>query len=391
MSDRAPASRLVVGVMSGTSLDGIDAAAATVTGRGLRLRAAILRHEWIGLGETASALCRAASGVPMTAAEFAGLALALGARYAEAIERVAATGRPDLIAIHGQTIFHRPPLSWQIINPAPVAERFGCPVVFDLRQADLAAGGQGAPVTPIADWVLFRDADRRRAVVNLGGYCNVTILPRGGDMGAIMGFDICACNQVLDEVARRALGAPYDEGGRAAASGTGQAPAVEGLRSVLETQRAAARSLGSGDEARQWVDAWRERLAPNDLAASAVEAIALTITAFLAAHDIDEAVLAGGGVRHAALVSALSRHVARPLRTSDDLGVPHAAREALAMAVLGALCADGVPITLPQVTGCRTPAPLSGSWVLPATPASLTDPAATSPSAPGRRHAGAGR
>ncbi len=375
MSDRAPAARLVVGVMSGTSLDGIDAAAATVTGRGLGLQAAILRHEWIGLGETASGLRRAASGDPMTAAEFAGLGMAIGARYAEAIERVAVTGRPDLISLHGQTVCHRPPLSWQIINPAPVAARFGCPVVYDLRQADVAAGGQGAPITPIADWILFRDADRRRAVVNLGGYCNVTILPRGGDADAIggikniMGFDVCACNQVLDEVARRALDAPYDEGGRAATSGTAQAPAVEALRSALETQRAAARSLGSGDEARHWVEAWRARLAPNDLAASAVEAIARTIAASLAALELDDAVLAGGGVRHGALVSALSRHVARPLRRSDDLGVPAAAREALAMAVLGALCADGVPITLPQVTGCRAPAPLAGAWLRPPSPA----------------------
>ncbi len=386
MSDHVPGERLVIGAMSGTSLDGIDAVAAAVTGRGLQLRAALLRHDWIGLGDMASGLRRAASGVPMTAAEFAGLALAVGARYAEAIERVAGTARPDIISLHGQTIFHRPPLSWQIINPAPVVERFGCPVVYDLRQADLAAGGQGAPITPIADWVLFRDADRRRAIVNLGGYCNVTMLPCGGDMGSIMGFDVCACNQVLNEVARRALGAPYDEGGRAAASGMGQAPAVEALCCVLNTQRAAARSLGSGDEARQWVEAWQERLAPNDLAASAVEAIACTIAASLAAVAFDEAVLAGGGVRHEALIRALARHVARPLRTSDDLGVPHAAREALAMAVLGALCADGVPITLPQVTGCRAPAPLAGSWVVP-----LTGPAATSPSAPGRRRAGAGR
>jgi 1,6-anhydro-N-acetylmuramate kinase len=290
----------------------------------------------------------------MTAETLAGLALALGERYAEVVGVVAGDGqRPDLIAVHGQTIVHRPPVSWQLINPAPIALRFNCSVVFDLRQADLAAGGQGAPITPAADWVLFGDQETRRAVVNLGGFCNVTVLGDDGDepLAGVRGFDVCACNQVLDAAARRGLDAPYDDGGRAALLGEAQDYAVAELVEMLVRQRTSGQSLG--------------RLLPEDLAASAVEAVARCIGETLSGHDVDEIVVAGGGARNEALVEALKQHAGLPLRRSDELGVPVAAREPLAMAVLGALCADRVPITLPRITGCADAAPVAGTWCLP--------------------------
>jgi 1,6-anhydro-N-acetylmuramate kinase len=366
MPDAVCPTRFVLGAMTGTSLDGIDVAAAEIRGTGLQMRARLIRHDHADLGTLAGDLRRAAGQEPMTAETFAGLSLALGERYAEGVA-AAAGDRPDLIAVHGQTIIHRPPVSWQLINPAPVAARFHCPVVSDLRQADLAAGGQGAPITPAADWVLFGDQGTRRAVVNLGGFCNVSVLGEDGDepLAGVRGFDVCACNQVLDAAARRGLDTPYDDGGGAALAGEAQDDAVAELVEILVRQRTSGRSLGSGDEAGSWVAAYGGRLLPEDLAASAVDAIARCIGEAVSAHDVDEIVIAGGGARNEALVGALGRHAGLPLRTSDELGVPVQAREAMAMAVLGTLCADGVPITLPQVTGRAEAAPLAGTWCLP--------------------------
>ncbi len=355
--------------MTGTSLDGIDVATAMIQGRGLDMHAKLLRHVTSDLGPVRDELHRAAQQEPMTAGQFAGIALALGERYADTIADAAEPGEPiDLIAVHGQTIVHRPPVSGQLINPAPIAARFDCPVVYDLRQADIAAGGQGAPITPIADWIMFRDLEHRRAIVNLGGFCNVTILPAarsGKPLEQIRGFDICTCNLVLDAVARQTLGTPYDEGGGAAQCGAPHAEAVQDLCATFRRQRSEHRSLGTEDEASDWVAQHKIRLPPNNLAATAVEAVAECIGAALAEHDVDQIIIAGGGAHNRALVDALCRHCHRPVRPSDELGTPVQAREALAMAVLGALCADGVPITLSQVTGCTDPAPVAGMWCLP--------------------------
>jgi 1,6-anhydro-N-acetylmuramate kinase len=371
MPDADSPTRFVIGAMTGTSLDGIDVATAAIDGAGLDMRPRLLRHGTADLGPLAGDLRRAADQEPMTAEALARLALALGERYADAIAGAAeGVEHLSLIAVHGQTIVHRPPVSWQLINPAPVALRFNCPVVFDLRQADLAAGGQGAPITPAADWVLFRHSDTCRAVVNLGGFCNVTVLSddEGEPLGGVRGFDVCACNQLLDEAARRGLDAPYDEGGRAAQHGEAQEYAVDELLAILTRQRTSCRSLGTGDEARSWIAAHAERLLPEDLAASVVEALARSITAAVADCDVDEIVVAGGGARNRALLDALRRRAGCALVVSDELGVPIQAREALAMAVLGALCADRVPITVARVTGRADPAPLAGTWCLPGGP-----------------------
>ncbi len=358
--------RVVVGVMTGSSIDGIDTVVAEIEGVGLEIGARMLVHRKDELGPVAQGLRRAARQVPLTAGDLAGLALQFGERLAGAIHeatREAGVGVPDLVAVHGQTIVHKPPVSWQLLNPAPIARRLRCPVVFDLRQADLAAGGRGAPITPLADWVLFRRPDRRRAIVNLGGFCNASIVTP--DLDDVLGFDICVCNQVLDAVAREMLGAPFDPDGRAARSGRPDDPAAATLRAVLDRQRAADRSLGTGDESEAWVIEHKDRLTGADLAASAVAAIGGCIAAAIGDHDVDDVVLAGGGARNHALVEAVRGApgaAACPCVLSDTIGVPVEAREALAMAVLGAMSADGVPITLPQVTGCNAPAPIAGTW-----------------------------
>ncbi len=361
-----PHRRTVFGVMTGTSLDGLDAAAASIEGTALDVRATVLGHRHRDLGGWSADLRRAAEQQPLCAETFASLASRLGGCCADVLAELAESA--DLIAVHGQTIVHRPPISWQLIDPAPIAARFGCPVVSDLRQADLAAGGQGAPITPIADWLLFRDPRHTRAIVNLGGFCNVTLLPPGDDarsLAEVRAFDVCACNHLLDAVAGQALGTRYDEDGRAARSGRANDPAAATLLAMLESQRRQARSLGTGDELTDWVSTHLERLAPADLAATAVDALARCIAECCNDTAADAVYVGGGGGHNDALMEALARFSRGPVAKTDRLGVPIDAREALAMAVLGALCADGVAISLPQVTGCRAPAPVAGVWCLP--------------------------
>lgn len=360
--------------MTGTSIDGLDCALVAIEGDGPAMRARVVEFAERPLGALREGLRRMADQGAMTAGDVARLALAFGELHAEAVADLLKGRRADLVAVHGQTVFHAPPASWQLINPWPIAARVGLPVVFDLRGADLAAGGQGAPITPIADWVLFRDATPR-AIVNLGGFCNITLLPPTSGEAApesaktrmmeqverIRGFDVCACNHVLDLVARRALGRAFDEDGAAAMRGTPHADAANDLRDRLARQATSGRSLGTGDEAAAWVEAWQPRLKGDDLAATATEGVARAIAARLPADA--EIVVAGGGARNRALLRRLGTAAARSLRATDELGIPTQAREAACIAVLGALAQDRVPLTLRGATTRGERCAAAGAWI----------------------------
>lgn len=350
--------------MTGTSIDALDAAAVRIEGEGLAMRTSLVGSLSEPLGPLAPRLRALASGRAMSAGEIARLCLDFSEAHAAALLalRVQA-GHPAFVAVHGQTVFHAPPASWQMINAWPIARAMGCPVVSDLRGADLAAGGQGAPITPLADWVCFRGERETRAVINLGGFCNATLLPAGAPPASVRGLDVCACNQVLDAVARRVLGKAYDESGRAAGRGAVHADAAAELALALARQAGSGRSLGTGDEASGWIDAWAGRLLPEDLAASAADAVGGTIAGAIAVWRPDRVLLAGGGSKNVALAAGIARRVGAPVEPTDALGVPASHREAAEIAVLGALCADGVRITLPNVTRAPVPAPISGSWV----------------------------
>jgi len=355
--------RLIVGCMTGTSLDGLDTVLAEVTGRGLRLKARVIARRSASLGKLAAPLRSMAEQQPMSAGAIAKLAREFALLHARTIALlIACESRTlDLVVVHGQTVFHAPPVSWQLFNPGVLAHALTTPVISDLRAADLAAGGQGAPITPLADLVLYGHHRERRTVINLGGFCNLTRLPAGRNPDGITGGDVCACNQVLDAVARAVLKRPFDPDGRHALRGTSHPATEKALTKRLEHQRQARRSLGTGDELAAWIAS--RPLSPNDLARTACAAVSAVIAH--AAQPAERLVLAGGGVRNRALVAELTARSAVPVTASDDLGIAAGDREALAMAVLGALCADGVSPTLPQVThvgrapiaGIHTPAP----------------------------------
>jgi 1,6-anhydro-N-acetylmuramate kinase len=368
-------SRLVVGCMTGTSLDGLDVALVRIEGARLAARVEVLGTMSRGFDETDgfAVLRGLANGESVTSGQIANASVWFSRFHAKVIQELlgkAGGTRADLISVHGQTVFHGPPASWQLFNPWPLARVLGSPVVFDLRGADLAAGGQGAPITPLADWVLFRTPLHPVTVVNLGGFCNITWLPtttpgrEEAELRAIRARDVCACNQVLDGVARAVLGASYDKGGAAAERGEPDETALEQILNLLGAQSGSGRSLGTGDEARVWIDTWKSRLGAEDLAATAAAGVGMTIARSAVSQEGALAVLAGGGAKN----RAVRAHIETLVPISRQEGSRQSMvdyREAVAMAVLGALCQDGVPITLPQVTGVPAPAPVAGCWVQP--------------------------
>ena len=359
--------RRVVGCMTGTSLDGIDAALVEVTGAGLEMRARFVRGVARPLGEVGGVLRRLASGDALTAAEVAKASRDFSMLHLSTIREMLGGDACDLVCVHGQTVVHAPPVSWQLMQPAPLAFGLGVPVVHDLRQMDLAAGGQGAPITPLADWIMLRDVQRPWAVVNLGGFCNVTACTGDGPpQSSVMAGDLCACNQILDDVARRLLRVPFDDGGAAARSGGVHEEAMIDLEGIIATQSGSRRSLGTGDECAEWVSRWRLRAEARDLARTACEVIGATIGESLRDRfgDPQRIYLAGGGARNAALVSAIRASSLGEVASLDEIGTPGAYREAACFAVLGALCADRIPITLSRVTGVNR-SPISGAWVFP--------------------------
>lgn len=354
--------------MSGTSLDGLDGVLVSATGHGLAIDRVWIEASGSVPMPAAARLSGLSHGDPCTAEHIAEAAHELGQAHATLARRLCDSvglDRPELVCAHGQTVFHRPPVGWQVLNPWPIAHELGCPVVFDLRGSDLAGSGQGAPITPIADWVLFRSPIASRVIVNLGGFCNSTVLPAGGGPESIRAMDICACNQVLDRAARLVVRAPFDDDGRAAGRGVPHPKALDELRTILNQQARSQRSLGTGDESGAWVDRWAPVLAGDDLLATACVGIGGTIADRVTGFGPAEVYLAGGSVRNRRLVEAIATGCGQTVHSTESLGVEPALREAACFAVLGLLLADGVEITLAGVTGRAGSIPLSGAWILP--------------------------
>ncbi len=349
--------------MSGTSLDGIDAAVVEIDGHGLTMRARLREHASTELGTARTTLRLLARGGQATAHEVATACDALSRQTASIMQTVIGDAVPDLAGVHGQTIVHVAPLSWQLINASVIAATLRCPVASDMRAGDLASGGHGAPITPLADWILFRSS-ANRAIVNLGGFCNITWLPSDTVEG-VTGRDVCVCNQLLDAAARMTLGTPYDHDGQHAAQGTPDPTLVASLGSALK-HSPAERSLGSGDESFTWLEqTCTKDTEPHVLLASITAAIGEHIGKAAVAAGAADIVVAGGGGHHAPLVAAIEAASELPLMLSSELGIPIEAREAACIAILAALDQDDVPITIPGVTGRNPDHPIGMQWCRP--------------------------
>lgn len=383
--------RHAIGFMSGTSLDGLDAAIVRAEGRGPNLRATVLTHRETvtPAGDHTTAILRElAHGGRLTAAEITEAAMTMGHRHAELIAPICRDVglHPerdlDLVAIHGQTVTHRPPRSWQLVDPWPVAVSVSCPVVCDLRAADLAAGGAGAPITPLADAVLHRDLrkpNQTLLVLNLGGFANATLLP--GVEGEPVGFDCCACNHLLDAASAVALDEAFDRDGQASSTGRIDHDMARSLSDRLNRLAREGRSGGDGDEHREsavdFARAARAAGRPADALATLAVAIADTVaeTVRMRMKTLDLPPLgrrfaAGGGTRNQGLMTATANAINRlseaesgPLENTSSVGVPTQAREAAGIGILGLLALDGRPITTPASTGRTDRLPPPGLWI----------------------------
>lgn len=370
----------VIGLMSGTSADGVDAALVEIESKGGRTSLRLVAWDTLaypaGLRERILAVASGGS-----TEEVCRLDAYLGELFAEAAVRVAqqagvALGEVDVIGSHGQTIHHLPAprregahavrSSLQIGEPAVIAERTGVTTIADFRPRDLAAGGEGAPLTPIVHQVLFAHPDRGRVVLNLGGIANVTVLPAGADASSVTGFDTGPGNVLLDEFVRAtdlsALG--YDEDGRLAAAGQVRPDLLRDLLTHPFIRRAPPKSTGREVFGPSFVERFRTQLRARavgnldglaTLAAFTVEAVVQNLRDFVFPKtEIKEVVVTGGGASNVFLMRRLAESLPECLvASSDALGVPGRALEAVAFAWLAYLTATGRSGNLPAVTGAR--------------------------------------
>ncbi len=361
----AAGSVIVAGLMSGTSADGIEAVAAEVdphTGSARLLAGHHTRYD----DRLRDDVLAAGSGRPHTGHEIASLHTRLGDAYAVAIAELLAESslRPDAIALHGQTVAHHPDegMTLQLGDAARVAVRSGLPVISDFRSADIAAGGQGAPLVPFADHVLF-GGRAPIALLNIGGIANLTLLPTGEATDA-SALDCGPGNMVVDALVRGS-GERFDRDGARARRGRVSERALAWALGHPYFARRTPKSTGREDFGVPFADALqaevrRERgdeASVEDALATAVALTARTVADALTRETPDtvswpELVVAGGGAANGAIMDAL-REAVTPVRVRpmDELGVPAASREALAFAILGAYRLAGLPNTLPRCTG----------------------------------------
>ena len=361
------ANGVYVGLMSGTSLDGISAAAVRFTADGNRIQHELLAFS--GSAYTAEQRERLVSAMDRaTAAEYCELSFDLGEWLAAAALSVIGRAGIDArevraIASHGQTIWHTPRrATWQMGESAVIAERTGADVVSDFRVRDVAAGGEGAPLVPIADALLYSSEDKWRLLQNIGGIGNVTVVPPGGDVAAVRAFDTGPGVVLIDHLVRAFHpGVRFDEGGAIARSGKAHTDVVSALLRDPYFSQAPPKSTG-----REYFGArFAERMLPMvkgpdaDVIATAVGLTAQSIADAVRRYvrePYDEMVVSGGGARNDSLMDALRRAMAPARVTSfDELFYDGEAKEAVAFALLGYLHIARRPGNVTGATGARGP------------------------------------
>ena len=367
-SSRPPA---YVGLMSGTSQDGVTAVVVRFHEEGRRVRPELLAHVQRPYSPERRARLRTAL-TGASAREYCRLAFDLGEWFAEAaIQAINEAGVPrgDLRAAgsHGHTIWHEAPHStWQIGETAVIAERARIDVVGDFRVADVAAGGQGAPLVPIADALLFASDGEWRALQNVGGIGNVTVVPPGGAIEGVRAFDTGPGAAVTDGVVESLFGEPFDEDGRLARRGRALATVVEALLAhpyfTAEPPKSTGREMFDVRYIGDVIGRCRAADADatgEDIVATAVELTARSIAdayqRFLP-EPVTEVLVSGGGSKHPVLMERLAALLApRVVRRFDEVIFDAEAKEAVAFALLAKLCLDGVAGNIPRATGARGP------------------------------------
>jgi len=368
----------VAGLMSGTSADGVDVAVVDIRDGAVRLLAFDVFPYAAALRREILALCRPESARLDRICHYNHV---LGEVFAEAVLKLCqdsdiALRSVDLIGSHGQTIFHHPAggryrgktvrSTLQIGEPSVIAQRTGVTTVADFRPRDMAAGGQGAPLVPYADYVLFRHERVCRAVQNIGGIANVTFLPARCRQSDVIAFDTGPGNMVIDGVMRLLTGGKrhYDRAGATAAKGRVDETLLKEMLRHPFLRRRPPKSTGREEFGQSYCEqfhakARRRRLSDADMVATATALTASSIA--LAYHTLlparpDEMILSGGGAHNATLVRMLQHELAGVrIRSTDEFGISVDAREAVAFAVLAWATIKGIPNNVPSATGADGP------------------------------------
>ncbi|MGA2674509.1 MAG: anhydro-N-acetylmuramic acid kinase [Terracidiphilus sp.] len=382
---------IVAGIMSGTSADGVDVAVVRIEpGRqrsGLaRPGLTLLAHEGFAFpAALRRAVLAAMNATSTSTAELARLNWRLGLAYAEAVQATVERHKVelDLVGCHGQTLYHQPraaayagrsfACTWQAGEAQAIAAALNIPVVSNFRPADMLAGGQGAPLVPLLDYVLFAHPKRGRVLQNIGGIANLTAIPAGAAADRAIAFDSGPGNMVIDALAQELFGKPFDRNGALAAEGTVLAPALKAaLRNPyfqLKPPRTAGREQFGREYAAKFLAACqRYSSKPEDALATATaltaETIALSYKQFVLAQmkgrrsGVDY-IVSGGGARNHTLMAMLAQRLEPlgcELAASEEFGLPVEAKEAAAFALLAWQTWHHQPGNVPTATGAARPA-----------------------------------
>jgi anhydro-N-acetylmuramic acid kinase len=369
------ASALYLGLISGTSADSIDSVLVSFS-RGVPQLLASHAHPWpTALRERMLALAQGETALDLDT--FGRLDVEIGHGFADAALQLLEHSDTPATAVraigsHGQTLRHRPtgtyPFTLQLGDPSVIAERCGIDVVADFRRADIAAGGQGAPLLPALHAMLLARPGHARVVLNLGGIANITVL--GAD-GRVLGFDTGPANGLLDAWCLRQRNEPFDRDGAYAASGRPDAGLLDALLADPYFALPPPKSTGREHFHLDWLAtrAPSTALDPADVQATLLELTARSVAMAIAQHapDAEEVLACGGGVHNGALMRRLSELLApRVLLSTSRYGIDPDFLEATAFAWLARQRLLGLPGNLPAVTGARGPRVLGAIYSAPA-------------------------
>ena len=352
----------VAGIMSGTSLDGIDVAIVDIKGR----KVDTVAHATTPWPDETRARILAVSNTTCTTADISRLNFELGGLYAKAVTGLCRRSRVpvktiELVGCHGQTVYHEGagpmPNTLQLGEAAVIAEALGVPVVSNFRPRDMAAGGQGAPLVPFADYLLLSSARVHRVALNIGGIANISILPRAGGPESVRAFDTGPGNMVIDQLMERMTGGKkrFDRNGTVASRGRLNRPLLDELLTDPWLAAPPPKSAGREQYGREFVDRLIATGLPlEDLIATATvftaAAIAVAIQWF--APETEEVIAAGGGTHNRQLMSQLEAFLPGwRLSTTASYGIDVDAKEAIAFAILAYRTWRRKPGNLPGATG----------------------------------------
>ena len=374
---------IVAGVMSGTSADGIDVAVVRALGSGWSTRFGLLTHRHFPYPPAVRrAVLSAMNATNARVADLARLNFLLGELYAAAVlatQKRAGIKRLDLVGCHGQTLYHQGQpapflghnlaVTWQTGEGAIVAARTQTPVVSDFRPADMAAGGQGAPLVPFLDYLLYRHRRLGRVVQNLGGIANLTAIPGGAEAERVVAFDTGPGNMVIDAAMERLFGRPCDRDGRVAASGRVLEPVLTEVLRLPFFRQPPPRSAGREQFGREFLARFLRRCGrarKEDVIATATALTARSIGSALQQFVLKDTgykdfVVSGGGAANPTLLNMIQAEIVNlglVMRRSEDFGLPREAKEAVAFALLAYQTWQRRPSNVPAATGAERAAVL---------------------------------